>query len=171
MVRLTSGWNGAVLMECDKAQACRFTARFLSMDAPDSVDDLVRDVLGELANMIGGNLKCVLKGGMRLSLPSVIETDGDNLQGGGRVDSPSVLSDGGRTFWRDHYQHQLRQSVTSLVRSATGPGSADRRRSAPRPCPRSSTAAIPASVTAPRLRERPSVPARGSAANPPASTP
>lgn len=86
MVRLTSGWNGAVLMECDKAQACRFTARFLSMDAPDSVDDLVRDVLGELANMIGGNLKCVLKGGMRLSLPSVIETDGDNLQGGGRVD-------------------------------------------------------------------------------------
>jgi chemotaxis protein CheX len=83
MVRVTSGWDGAVLMECDRDQACRFAARFLSMDPPDSVDELVRDVLGELANMIGGNLKCVLKGGMRLSLPSVIETSGDPLQPGG----------------------------------------------------------------------------------------
>jgi chemotaxis protein CheX len=74
MVRVTSGWNGAVLMECDPDQARRFAAKFLSMEAPDTVDELVRDVLGELANMIGGNLKCVLKGGMRLSLPSVAET-------------------------------------------------------------------------------------------------
>jgi chemotaxis protein CheX len=85
MVRLTSGWNGAVLMECDATQACRFAARFLSMEAPDSVDDLVRDVLGELANMIGGNLKCILQGGMRLSLPSVVEMEGDGPNAG-RVD-------------------------------------------------------------------------------------
>lgn len=82
VVRVTSGWNGAVLMECDRDQACRFAARFLSMDPCDTVDDLVRDVLGELANMIGGNLKCVLKGGMRLSLPTVAETGGDPSQGG-----------------------------------------------------------------------------------------
>ncbi len=84
MVRVTSGWNGAVLMECDPDQARRFAARFLSMDAADTVDDLVRDVLGELANMIGGNLKCVLKGGMRLSLPTVVET-GDQPQSSGEV--------------------------------------------------------------------------------------
>jgi len=76
MVRLTSGWNGAVLMECDRDQACRFTARFLQMDKPEAVDELVRDVLGELANMIGGNLKCVLKGRMKLSMPSVVEESG-----------------------------------------------------------------------------------------------
>jgi len=85
MVRLTSGWNGAVLMECDRDQACRFTGRFLSMDKPDSVDELVRDVLGELANMIGGNLKCVLKGGMKLSMPSVIEAGRDGAQTGAQV--------------------------------------------------------------------------------------
>ena len=37
------------------------------------VDDVIRDVLGELANMIGGNLKCVLSQGIQLSMPSVID--------------------------------------------------------------------------------------------------
>jgi len=84
MVRLTSGWNGAVLMECDRDQACRFAGKFLSMDKPEAVDELVRDVLGELANMIGGNLKCVLKGGMKLSMPSVVEQSGDGM-GDGKI--------------------------------------------------------------------------------------
>jgi CheY-specific phosphatase CheX len=38
-----------------------------------AVDDVVRDVLGELANMISGNLKCVLTRGIRLSMPSVVD--------------------------------------------------------------------------------------------------
>jgi chemotaxis protein CheX len=72
-VHLAGDWNGAVLLECDQRQACRFAGRFLSMDPPDSVDDVVRDVLGELANMIGGNLKCVLTRGIRISMPSVVD--------------------------------------------------------------------------------------------------
>jgi chemotaxis protein CheX len=75
MVRLTSEWTGAVLVECGPEAARRFTGRFLAMAPPESVNDLVRDVLGELANMIGGNLKCVLKGGMRLSMPEVSATE------------------------------------------------------------------------------------------------
>ena len=43
------------------------------MGAPETVDDVVRDVLGELANMIGGNLKCVLTRGIRLGMPSVVD--------------------------------------------------------------------------------------------------
>lgn len=72
-VHLAGDWNGAVLLECDRRQACRFAGRFLSMDPPDTVDDVVRDVLGELANMTGGNLKCVLTRGIRLSMPSVVD--------------------------------------------------------------------------------------------------
>ena len=72
-VHLAGDWNGAVLLECDRRQACRFAARFLSIDPSDTVDDVVRDVLGELANMIGGNLKCVLSQGIRLSMPSVMD--------------------------------------------------------------------------------------------------
>jgi chemotaxis protein CheX len=84
-VHLAGDWCGAVLLECDRYEASRFAVRFLTMGAPDSdiaadilpgvVNDVVRDVLGELANMIGGNLKCVLNRGTRLSLPSVVDGD------------------------------------------------------------------------------------------------
>jgi chemotaxis protein CheX len=72
-VHLTGHWNGAVFIECDRSQACRFAGRFLSEDPPSAVDDVVRDVLGELANMIGGNMKCVLTAGIQLSTPSVVD--------------------------------------------------------------------------------------------------
>ena len=72
-VHLTGDWNGAVVLECDRGQACRFAGRFLAMDPPDTLDDVVRDVLGELVNMISGNLKCVLTRGIQLSMPSVVD--------------------------------------------------------------------------------------------------
>jgi chemotaxis protein CheX len=73
VVHLAGEWNGAVLVECDRRQACRFAGRFLTMDLPAVVDDVVRDVLGELANMIGGNLKSVLTRGIQLSMPAVVD--------------------------------------------------------------------------------------------------
>ena len=72
-VQLTGDWNGAVMIECSRQQACQFAGRILAMDPPDAVDDDVRDVLGELANMIGGNMKCGMSAtGVRLSMPSVM---------------------------------------------------------------------------------------------------
>ena len=72
-VHLTGDWNGAVLLDCNPRQACQFAGLILSMDPPDIVDDDVRDVLGELANMIGGNMKCSMPTGVRLSMPTVME--------------------------------------------------------------------------------------------------
>ncbi len=70
---LAEEWTGAVLLECDSRQARCFAGRFLSTDPPGGVNDCVRDVLGELANMIGGNLKSAMSPGIRLSLPSVVD--------------------------------------------------------------------------------------------------
>jgi chemotaxis protein CheX len=75
-VHLSGVWNGALLFECDRRQACQFAGRFLSMDPPEVVTDDVRDVLGELANMIGGNMKSAMATGLSLSMPSV--TDGSD---------------------------------------------------------------------------------------------
>jgi CheY-specific phosphatase CheX len=72
-VHLTGDWNGVVLLDCNPQQACQFAGRILAMDPPDAVDDDVRDVLGELANMIGGNLKSGMATGVRLSMPTVME--------------------------------------------------------------------------------------------------
>lgn len=79
-IHLTGDWPGVLAMECGHQQACAFAARFLAMEKPELVDDVVRDVLGELANMIGGNLKCVLAGGLRLSMPSVVDGSDNNLR-------------------------------------------------------------------------------------------
>jgi len=72
-VQLTGDWNGAVMLECSREQACHFAGRILAMDPPDSVDDDVRDVIGELANMIGGNMKGGMAAGVRLSMPTVMD--------------------------------------------------------------------------------------------------
>lgn len=79
-IHLAGDWNGVLALECGRKQACAFAARFLSMENPEMVDDVVRDVLGELANMIGGNLKCVLAGGLKLSMPSVVDGADHNLR-------------------------------------------------------------------------------------------
>ena len=76
VVHISGDWNGALLLECDRQLACQFAGRFLSMDAPENVNDEVRDVLGELAKMIGGNMKSALGEGLSLSMPSV--TDGSD---------------------------------------------------------------------------------------------
>jgi len=76
VVHLSGDWNGALVLECNRWQACRFAGRFLSTDPPDAVNDDVRDLLGELANMIGGNMKCAVVAGLSLSMPTV--TDGSD---------------------------------------------------------------------------------------------
>lgn len=72
-VQFVGAWQGAVLVECNTAAACRFTARFMSIDLPAAIDDDVRDVVGELANMVAGNLKSLLPKGVDISMPCVVE--------------------------------------------------------------------------------------------------
>jgi chemotaxis protein CheX len=79
-IHLAGDWKGALALECDRKQACAFAAHFLSISPPEVVDDVVRDVLGELSNMIGGNLKCVLAGGLKLSMPSVVDGTDHSLR-------------------------------------------------------------------------------------------
>ncbi len=72
-VYLTGTWNGAILAHCFPPAVCRLAGRFLGTPPPDCVDDDVRDVLGEIANMIAGNLKCTMMNGIKLSIPSVVD--------------------------------------------------------------------------------------------------
>ncbi len=72
-VQMTGDWNGAVLLECTPRQACLFAGRILSMEPPAIVDDGVCDAIGELANVIGGNFKCGMSTGVRLSMPTVLD--------------------------------------------------------------------------------------------------
>lgn len=72
-VHFAGEWTGALLLRCGVPQALGFTSLLMPGQIPLAVDDDVRDTMGELANMIGGNLKPLLPSGVALSMPSVVE--------------------------------------------------------------------------------------------------
>lgn len=112
VVHLTGIWNGAVLLECSRELACCFAARFLSTAMPHDVDEVVLDVLGELANMIGGNLKCVLMHGIGLSMPSVVNGSDYSLRVcGAEIQNRLAFQCDEGEFW-----------VTILAMRAVSPG-------------------------------------------------
>ena len=72
-VQFLGSWKGAFRIECTPEQTFEFAKRLLNVDRPQEVDADVCDAFGELANMIGGNLKAVLPHPVHLSMPSVVQ--------------------------------------------------------------------------------------------------
>jgi chemotaxis protein CheX len=99
-VYLTGNYRGAILIHCLPRQACAFAGQFLSKEAHPEINDEVRDVLGELANMIAGNLKCTFLPGTHLSIPSVIEGPLSALRVcGGQPQERIGFASGTGPFW------------------------------------------------------------------------
>ena len=71
-VHFVGSWKGALRIECTNEQTFEYTKRLLGVDRPTQVNEDVCDAFGELANMIGGNLKAVLPPVVQLSMPSVV---------------------------------------------------------------------------------------------------
>jgi CheY-specific phosphatase CheX len=69
-VGFAGAWSGSVVVRCDPGFAHACAAILLADEACE--DAAVDDALGELTNMIAGNLKAVLPAPTRMSLPCVI---------------------------------------------------------------------------------------------------
>ena len=54
-VHFVGEWRGATLVECGAQPARQFAQHFMGIPLPPAIDDDVRDVMGELANMVAGN--------------------------------------------------------------------------------------------------------------------
>jgi len=71
-VDIIGPWTGSVVLTCAPATAEALTESVLMTRPPTVVDDEdVADALGELANVLGGNIKSVLPGESRLGLPQI----------------------------------------------------------------------------------------------------
>lgn len=66
-------WKGAAMLECSREAALEFTRLLAGPGDAGEFNDSVRDVLGELANTVGGNLKAILPKGTTLSMPVVVQ--------------------------------------------------------------------------------------------------
>jgi chemotaxis protein CheX len=73
-VTISGTWQGAVTLGCSPLLARRAAATMFGKSPGDAHPDEIRDALGELTNMVGGNFKTLLKGECRLSVPKVIDT-------------------------------------------------------------------------------------------------
>jgi chemotaxis protein CheX len=74
MIGLAGTHKGVLAIHIPDHVALAITSSFLGMDV-DEINDDVRDAVGELANMLGGNVKTILSQNGRdieLSLPSTI---------------------------------------------------------------------------------------------------
>ena len=71
-VEVVGPWTGAVVLTCGRATAEELSRCLLAEHTPPVLDaEDVADGMGELANVVGGNVKAVLPGPSVLGLPEV----------------------------------------------------------------------------------------------------
>jgi chemotaxis protein CheX len=66
-------WKGAVIVEASEELAEEWTAELMSIPRPSQVTEDVYDTMGELVNMVAGNLKSVVPPGVAISIPTVVQ--------------------------------------------------------------------------------------------------
>ncbi len=96
-VHISGEWNGTVFVQCSVEHASA-AAEAMFMAEPGTLgDDEVSDALGELTNMIGGNIKSLLPEPSKLSIPSV--ANGENytvrVPGAHLVDAVTLVGPAG----------------------------------------------------------------------------
>lgn len=82
MVGLAGSYTGLLALHCPKALALKVASNMLGMEVAD-IDEDVNDALGEMANMVGGDVKHIFspKGSdLNLSTPTVIYGSDYNLE-------------------------------------------------------------------------------------------
>jgi len=73
VVRITGAFDGTVTVSCTPALASHATAILFAVPDGTASESDTRDALSELVNITGGNLKPLVPGPSRLSLPEVAE--------------------------------------------------------------------------------------------------
>ncbi len=71
-VQINGDWQGAVVLVCSSELAHAATAAMFDAEAGTTTQADLDDAMGELANMIGGNIKNRLAVACTLSLPTVV---------------------------------------------------------------------------------------------------
>lgn len=94
-IHINGDFNGGIRAECSRSLIRRAAAVMFSLREEDLTPDDERDVVGELTNVIAGNIKALIPGKNSLSLPTIVE--GTDYQ----VSSPDVKSSDDLVFVLD----------------------------------------------------------------------
>lgn len=97
-VHISGGWNGSVILSCPTPLARRAAAAMFEIGEEDLEEEEIADAFGELLNIIGGNLKCLLPEPSHLSLPTVSQGAAQvvTIPGAGLLEQVDMEIDGDR---------------------------------------------------------------------------
>jgi chemotaxis protein CheX len=73
LVHISGRWSGTVMLRLTATLGNRATATVMGLEGEDPSREDVRDITGEIANVLGGKLKATLPGPCQLSLPTVVD--------------------------------------------------------------------------------------------------
>ncbi len=102
MIGLGGGIRGVLAIHCPANVAKAITGNFLGMEIEELNDD-VKDAIGEIANMVAGNLKVVyatINVNIELAIPTSVVGESFNVCGAAkaqRVIVPLLMA--GKRFW------------------------------------------------------------------------
>ncbi len=85
VVSISGGWQGTVVLECALAHAVAAAEAMFASEPGTLSGEEVSDALGELTNMVGGNVKSLLQAPSALSIPSVAEGESYTVRVPGAV--------------------------------------------------------------------------------------
>lgn len=72
-VHLSGAYTGSIMLSCSASAARHAAAALFAIEPGDVAQTEIVDAIGELANMVGGNVKSMLPGPSALSLPAVVQ--------------------------------------------------------------------------------------------------
>ncbi len=78
-IGISGDWESQVFVICANGLAQQIASSMFMTPPDDLSDGEIGDAIGELVNMLGGNLKGVLPGENVLSLPTVLQLDGQQI--------------------------------------------------------------------------------------------
>lgn len=70
IISFEGAWNGALMLQCDSSLAMTLTANMFGVEV-DPKSDEIRDAVGELTNMLAGNVSAILPQPCHIGLPVV----------------------------------------------------------------------------------------------------
>lgn len=77
-VQISGAWVGVVTLNCPETLSHKITEIMFQLSAESASLEEVQDAMGEIINMIGGNLKSVMPPPCHLSLP-IVAVNGHSL--------------------------------------------------------------------------------------------
>ena len=76
-VQITGEWQGSVTLYAPKEIGKKVAATMYSLGEAEVEDQQIQDVVGEITNVLAGNIKSILPAPCSISLPCVAVTDFD----------------------------------------------------------------------------------------------